>query len=51
MSAAAASAFQYIIPLMSVVFAAIFLHEVLPVTLVVAGLLVLVGLVATQAAN
>ena len=48
LSAAAASAFQYMIAPMSVLIAAIFLHEPLTVALVVGTLCVLVGLVATQ---
>jgi drug/metabolite transporter (DMT)-like permease len=51
LTAAAASAFQYTIPPMSVVLAAIFLHEALSVALVVGGLLILAGLVATQVAT
>ena len=48
LSAAAASAFQYMIPPMSVALAAIFLHEPLSVVLVLGTLCILVGLVTTQ---
>jgi drug/metabolite transporter (DMT)-like permease len=48
LSAAAASAFQYMIPPMSVAIAAIFLHEPLSLVLVLGTLCILVGLVATQ---
>jgi len=49
--AAAASAFQYLIPPSSVVFAALFLHEPLSLALVLGTVCVLVGLVATQLAS
>jgi drug/metabolite transporter (DMT)-like permease len=51
LNAAAASAFQYIIPLMSVVLAAVFLHEALSVGLILGGLLIVIGLIATQVAS
>ena len=51
LNAAAASAFQYVIPPMSVVLAAVFLHEPLSTALIVGGLLIVAGLVATQVAS
>jgi drug/metabolite transporter (DMT)-like permease len=50
MPAAGASAFQYLIPPIGVVMAAIFLGEPITVSLVLGTLCILVGLVATQAA-
>jgi drug/metabolite transporter (DMT)-like permease len=46
--AAAASAFQYMIPPMSVAMAALFLHEPLSLVLIIGTLCILVGLVTTQ---
>jgi drug/metabolite transporter (DMT)-like permease len=51
LNAAAASAFQYVIPPMSVVLAAVFLGEPLSTALVVGGVLIVLGLVSTQVAT
>jgi drug/metabolite transporter (DMT)-like permease len=48
LAAAAASAFQYMIPPMSVAMAVLFLHESISVALVIGTLCILMGLVATQ---
>jgi len=51
LNAAAASGFQYVIPPMSVVLAAVFLHEDLSAALLAGGVLILFGLLATQVAT
>jgi drug/metabolite transporter (DMT)-like permease len=50
-SAAAASAFQYIVPPTSVAIAALFLHEPIGPPLGLGTLCILIGLVATQIAS
>lgn len=49
--AAAASAFQYLIPPMGVLIAALFLHEALTPTLLLGTVAIAIGLVATQIAT
>ncbi|HET6319938.1 MAG TPA: DMT family transporter [Chloroflexota bacterium] len=51
LNAAAASGFQYVIPPMSVILAAVFLHEALSMTLLLGGAFILLGLLATQVAT
>ncbi len=50
-SAAAASAYQYMIPPTSVVLAAVFLHEPITLALIFGTVCILIGLIATQVAS
>jgi drug/metabolite transporter (DMT)-like permease len=50
-SAAAASAYQYVIPPTSVAIAALFLHEPISPALAIGAAFILIGLLATQIAS